>query len=42
MMCVRRFAALADAGVSTAIVSLPDVGEPGALERFVAVMGAFQ
>jgi alkanesulfonate monooxygenase SsuD/methylene tetrahydromethanopterin reductase-like flavin-dependent oxidoreductase (luciferase family) len=39
---VARFAALADAGVDTAIVSLPDVGEPGALERFAPILAAFR
>ena len=35
---VARFDALADAGVREAIVSLPDVADPGALERFGTVI----
>jgi alkanesulfonate monooxygenase SsuD/methylene tetrahydromethanopterin reductase-like flavin-dependent oxidoreductase (luciferase family) len=39
---VGRFRALADAGVQTAIVSLPDLdGETAALERFAKVIAAF-
>ena len=38
---VGRFRALADAGVQTAILRLPDVAEPGAIERFGAVIAAF-
>jgi F420-dependent oxidoreductase-like protein len=38
---VGRFRALADAGVQTAILRLPDVAEPGAVERFGAVIAAF-
>jgi alkanesulfonate monooxygenase SsuD/methylene tetrahydromethanopterin reductase-like flavin-dependent oxidoreductase (luciferase family) len=38
---VGRFAALAAAGVQTAVVSLPDVHEPAALERFAKVIAAF-
>ena len=38
---VGRFRALADAGVQTAIRRLPDVAEPGAIERFGAVIAAF-
>jgi F420-dependent oxidoreductase-like protein len=38
---VGRFRALADAGVQTAIVSLPDVARPGAIERFAPVIAAF-
>jgi F420-dependent oxidoreductase-like protein len=37
---IRRFTALAEAGVSTAIVSLPDIAEPGALERFAPIIAA--
>ena len=37
---LTRFDALADAGVREAIVSLPDVADPGALERFGAVIAA--
>lgn len=39
---VGRFRALAEAGVSEAIVSLPDVGLPGAVERFAPVIAAFR
>ena len=38
---VGRFRGLADAGVDLAIVSLPDLGEPGAIERFGSVIAAF-
>jgi alkanesulfonate monooxygenase SsuD/methylene tetrahydromethanopterin reductase-like flavin-dependent oxidoreductase (luciferase family) len=38
---IGRFRQLAEAGVQTAIVSLPDVVEPGALERFGQVVAAF-
>jgi F420-dependent oxidoreductase-like protein len=38
---VGRFRALADAGVHTAIVSLPDVAGDDAIERFGAVIAAF-
>jgi alkanesulfonate monooxygenase SsuD/methylene tetrahydromethanopterin reductase-like flavin-dependent oxidoreductase (luciferase family) len=38
---VGRFHQLGEAGVRTAIVSLPDVEEPGALERFARVIAAF-
>lgn len=38
---VGRFRRLAEAGVGEAIVSLPDVGLPGALERFAPVIEAF-
>jgi F420-dependent oxidoreductase-like protein len=37
---VHRFTALAEAGVATAIVSLPDIAEPGALERFAPIVAA--
>ena len=37
---VTRFGALADAGVREAVVSLPDIADPGALERFGAVIAA--
>ncbi len=39
---VGRFRALADAGVDEVIVSLADVGEPGAVERFAPVIDAFR
>jgi hypothetical protein len=38
---VGRFRALADVGVQTAIVSLPDVAHPDAIERFAPVIAAF-
>jgi hypothetical protein len=38
---VGRYSRLADAGVQTAIVSLPDVFTPGALESFGRVIAAF-
>jgi F420-dependent oxidoreductase-like protein len=38
---IGRFRALADAGVQTAIVSLPDLGGPDPIERFAPVIGAF-
>jgi F420-dependent oxidoreductase-like protein len=38
---VGRFRALADAGVATAVVSLPDVASSDAIERFGAVIAAF-
>lgn len=39
---VERFAALADAGVHTAIVSLADVGYPGAVADFAPVIDALR
>ncbi len=39
---VERFAALADAGVHTAIVSLADVGHPGAVADFAPVIDALR
>jgi F420-dependent oxidoreductase-like protein len=39
---VARFQELASVGVQTAIVSLPDVHEPAALERFGKVIAAFR
>ena len=40
---VGRFRALADAGVGTAIVSLPDLeGDTSALERFATIIEAFR
>src|SRR5581483_10243603 len=39
---IGRYAALADAGVQTAIVALPDVTTPGALETFGSVIRAFE
>jgi alkanesulfonate monooxygenase SsuD/methylene tetrahydromethanopterin reductase-like flavin-dependent oxidoreductase (luciferase family) len=38
---VGRYRQLADAGVQTAIVALPDVSTPGALENFGDVISAF-
>ncbi|HVM67088.1 MAG TPA: TIGR03560 family F420-dependent LLM class oxidoreductase, partial [Acidimicrobiales bacterium] len=38
---VGRYARLAEAGVSTAIVALPDAAAPGALESFGDVIAAF-
>jgi F420-dependent oxidoreductase-like protein len=38
---IGRFRALADAGVSNAIVSFPDLGDGDPIERFAAVVGAF-
>jgi alkanesulfonate monooxygenase SsuD/methylene tetrahydromethanopterin reductase-like flavin-dependent oxidoreductase (luciferase family) len=38
---VGRFRALAQAGVGTAIVSLPDLGETEPIERFARVIEAF-
>jgi hypothetical protein len=35
---IGRFRGLADAGVEEVIVSLHDVGEPGAIERFAPVI----
>jgi alkanesulfonate monooxygenase SsuD/methylene tetrahydromethanopterin reductase-like flavin-dependent oxidoreductase (luciferase family) len=37
---VTRFGALADAGVHTAIVSLPDLTDPDPVERFAEVIAA--
>ncbi|GJM37391.1 MAG: hypothetical protein DHS20C19_07580 [Acidimicrobiales bacterium] len=39
---VERFGALRDAGVSEAMVRLHDVGHPGALETFAAVIDEFR
>jgi F420-dependent oxidoreductase-like protein len=39
---IGRYRQLADAGVQTAIVSLPDACTPGALERFGEVIAAFE
>ncbi|MGH8978262.1 MAG: TIGR03560 family F420-dependent LLM class oxidoreductase [Acidimicrobiia bacterium] len=39
---IGRFRALADAGVGTAIVSFPDLGEPDPIERFAGVIAAFR
>ena len=39
---IGRFRALADAGVQTAIVSLPDLGDTEPVERFGAVVAAFR
>jgi alkanesulfonate monooxygenase SsuD/methylene tetrahydromethanopterin reductase-like flavin-dependent oxidoreductase (luciferase family) len=38
---IGRFRALADVGVSTAMVSLPNLGHDGAIERFADVIDAF-
>jgi F420-dependent oxidoreductase-like protein len=38
---IGRFRALADAGVGTAIVSLPDLGDTAPLERFAPIITAF-
>ena len=38
---VGRFRKLADAGVQTAIVSLPDLSDVAPLERFAGVIAAF-
>ena len=38
---VHRYAALAAAGVQTAVVAMPDVATPGALEAFGEVIDAF-
>ena len=38
---VGRFRALADAGVQTAVVSLPGLGDPAPVERFAPVIAAF-
>ena len=38
---IGRFRALAEAGVDEVIVSLADIGEPGALDRFAPVIAAF-
>lgn len=39
---IGRFRALADAGVNEVIVSLADIGQPGAVERFTEVIEAFR
>jgi len=39
---IGRFRALADEGVQTAIVSLPDLGHDAAIERFAAIIEAFR
>ena len=39
---IERFAALAEAGVQTVIVSLADVGHPGAVADFAPVIDAFR
>jgi hypothetical protein len=39
---IGRYRALADAGVDTAIVSLPDLDDPHPVERFAAVIDAFR
>ena len=38
---IGRFRALADAGVRSAIVSFPDLGDGEPIERFADVVGAF-
>jgi hypothetical protein len=39
---VGRFRELAEAGASEVVVRLPDLGDPGALERMAAVISAFR
>jgi alkanesulfonate monooxygenase SsuD/methylene tetrahydromethanopterin reductase-like flavin-dependent oxidoreductase (luciferase family) len=39
---IGRYRGLAEAGVQTAMVALPDVATPGALETFGAVIAAFR
>jgi hypothetical protein len=39
---IGRFRALADVGVSCAIVSLPNLGQGDAIERFAPVIDAFR
>jgi alkanesulfonate monooxygenase SsuD/methylene tetrahydromethanopterin reductase-like flavin-dependent oxidoreductase (luciferase family) len=39
---IGRYRALAEAGVQTAIVALPDVATPGSLEAFAQVIATFQ
>ncbi|MEA3020794.1 MAG: hypothetical protein QOI47_2318 [Actinomycetota bacterium] len=39
---IGRFRELADAGVQTAIVNLPDLAEPAPVERFAEVIDAFR
>jgi hypothetical protein len=39
---IGRYRLLAEAGVQTAIVSLPDVWTPGTLEAFGEVISAFE
>ena len=39
---IGRYRELAEAGVQTAIVALPDVATPGALEAFAEVISAFR
>ena len=38
---VGRFRALAEAGVQTAIVNLPDLGDTAPIERFASIIEAF-
>ena len=39
---VGRFRELAEAGVQTAVVSLPDLADPAPLERFAGIIAAFR
>ncbi len=39
---IGRFRSLADAGVQTAVVSLPDIADLASIERFADVIAAFQ
>jgi hypothetical protein len=39
---VGRFRALAEAGVQTAIVNLPDLADPEPVERFADVIGRYR
>jgi F420-dependent oxidoreductase-like protein len=39
---IGRFRALADAGVTTAVVTLPGLGDPAPVERFAPVIAAFR
>jgi hypothetical protein len=39
---VGHFRELAEAGVTTAMVSLPDVDDPTAIETFAKVIAAFR
>jgi alkanesulfonate monooxygenase SsuD/methylene tetrahydromethanopterin reductase-like flavin-dependent oxidoreductase (luciferase family) len=39
---IGRYRQLAEAGVQTAIVALPDVATPGTLEAFAEVIGGFR
>lgn len=39
---IGRYRGLAEAGVQTAIVNMPDVADPAAIDRFAAVIDAFR